>query len=153
MNGVELFLLGRALMKIGEQALPDTGAHGGNRAVLVVLSDVLAHSGTTISEVAARTGLPQSAVSGAVARLRETGSVVAETDPHDRRRSLLEAARDISGRVAEVRATTIDDAVATALGGGDDGIDEVIAALDLLSRRLHIRPDSPADQLSKPKPV
>ncbi|MFE3987938.1 MarR family winged helix-turn-helix transcriptional regulator [Nocardia tengchongensis] len=152
MNGVELFLLGRALMKIGEQALPDVGAHGGNRAVLVVLSDVLAHSGTTISEVAARTGLPQSAVSGAVARLRETGSVVAETDPHDRRRSLLEAARDISGRVAEVRATTIDDAVATALGG-DDGIGEVIAALELLSRRLHIRPDSPADQLSKPKPV
>ncbi|MFE3022925.1 MarR family winged helix-turn-helix transcriptional regulator [Nocardia tengchongensis] len=152
MNGVELFLLGRALMKIGEQALPDAGAHGGNRAVLVVLSDVLGHPGTTISEVAARTGLPQSAVSGAVARLRETGSVVAETDPHDRRRSLLEAARDISGRVAEVRATTIDDAVATALGG-DDGIDEVIAALELLSRRLHIRPDGPADQLSKPKPV
>lgn len=77
---------------------------------------------------------------------------MAETDPHDRRRSLLEAARDISGRVAEVRATTIDDAVATALGG-DDGIDEVIAALELLSRRLHIRPDSRADQLSKPKPV
>ncbi|GAB0106938.1 hypothetical protein JMUB6875_59280 [Nocardia sp. JMUB6875] len=141
MNGVELFLLGRALMKIGEQALPDTGARTGNRAVLVVLSDVLEHPGTTISEVAARTGLPQSAVSGAVARLRESGSLVAEKDPRDARRTLLEPARELSGRVAEVRATTIDDAVAAAVGGDDPAaVEEVVEALKLLSQRLGVRP-------------
>ncbi|MFF0632115.1 MarR family transcriptional regulator [Nocardia sp. NPDC004151] len=140
MNGVELFLLGRALMKMGEQALPGAGERTGNRAVLVVIGDVLEHPGTTISEVTARTGLPQSAVSGAVARLRETGSLVARTDPHDRRRSLLEPARELSERVSQVRATSIDDTVAAALGDADPAaLADVLAALELLSTRLGIR--------------
>ncbi|NUT03193.1 MAG: MarR family transcriptional regulator, partial [Hamadaea sp.] len=42
---VELILLGRTLMKIGEQALPapDSGPAGGERAVVIVMSDVYAH--------------------------------------------------------------------------------------------------------------
>ncbi|WP_067698876.1 MarR family winged helix-turn-helix transcriptional regulator [Nocardia jejuensis] len=141
MNGVELFLLGRTLMKIGEQALPETGHRTGNRAVLVVLSDILEHADTTISEIATRTGLPQSAVSGAVSRLRETGSVVAEPDPADRRRTLLRRAGRLSTRVAEVRATTIDDALTRALGAGDPvALAEVTAALDTLSRHLRAQP-------------
>ncbi|MGW4355033.1 MarR family transcriptional regulator [Nocardia sp. NPDC004582] len=146
MNGVELFLLGRALMKLGERALPGAGERTGNRAVLVVLSDVLEHPGTTISEVTTRTGLPQSAVSGAVARLRETGSLVAHTDPHDRRRSLLEPARELSERVAQVRATGIDATVAAALGDPDPAaLAEVLAALELLSDRLGVRPRAAVD--------
>ncbi|MFD9478518.1 MULTISPECIES: hypothetical protein [Streptomyces] len=47
-----------------------------------------------------------------------------------------------AARVAEVRATTIDDALAAALAGPDgtaphpDTVREVTAALDLLARRL-----------------
>ncbi|WP_433593589.1 MarR family winged helix-turn-helix transcriptional regulator [Nocardia sp. CA-145437] len=146
MNGVELFLLGRALMKMGEQALPGAGERTGNRAVLVVIGDVLEHPGTTISEVTARTGLPQSAVSGAVARLRETGSLVARTDPHDRRRTLLEPARELSERVSQVRATSIDDTLSAALGDADPAaLTEVLAALELLSTRLGVRPGATAD--------
>ncbi|KND45880.1 MULTISPECIES: MarR family winged helix-turn-helix transcriptional regulator [Streptomyces] len=144
MNGVELFLLGRTLMKIGEQAMPPaaSGAPGSARSVLVVLGDLLSHPGTTVGEIAARTGLPQSQVSTAVARLEQAGSVETEPDPSDRRRRLVRPAAMPSARVAEVRATAIDDTLAAALTGADgvapgpDTIREVTQALDLLARRL-----------------
>ncbi|RSN03652.1 MarR family transcriptional regulator [Nonomuraea sp. WAC 01424] len=140
MNGVELFLLGRTLMKIGEQAMPQPkgdGARGSVRTVLVVLGDVVAHPGTTVSEVAARTGLPQSQVSTAVARLESTGSVEGASDPADRRRRLIRPAATPSARVAEVRAATIDDALGAALADPDPGVvGEVVAALEVLARHL-----------------
>ncbi|MFJ8622273.1 MarR family transcriptional regulator [Kitasatospora sp. NPDC093550] len=166
MNGVELFLLGRTLMKIGEQAMPQPassnssalsdpsgpsdrsdrpetgGVRGSVRSVLVTLGDVVAHPGTTVGEIAARTGLPQSQVSTAVARLVEAGSVDTEPDPADRRRRLVRPAANPSARVAEVRATTIDAALAAALTTADGTapdpqvLHEVATALDTLARHL-----------------
>lgn len=144
MNGVELFLLGRTLMKIGEQAMPQvkSGSPGSARSVLVVLGDLVSHPGTTVSEIAARTGLPQSQVSTAVARLEEAGSVDTEPDPADRRRRLIRPTAKPSARVAEVRAATIDDALAAALADPDGAapapaaLREVAQALELLARRL-----------------
>lgn len=145
MNGVELFLLGRTLMKLGEQSLPEVPQRGGHRGVLVALSDILDHPGTTISEIAARTGLPQSAVSNAVARLKESGSVTTAPDPRDGRRTLISRAAEVSERVTQVRATTIHDALARALGTDDAAaVEEVAAALSLLSERLRVRPEDPA---------
>ncbi|WP_251096306.1 MarR family transcriptional regulator [Streptomyces sp. Caat 7-52] len=144
MNGVELFLLGRTLMKIGEQAMPrvEAGTPGSTRSVLVVLGDLVSHPGTTVGEIAARTGLPQSQVSTAVARLEQAGSVDTEPDPADRRRRLIRPAAKPSARVAEVRAATVDDALTAALAGPDgtapdpDAVREVTQALELLARRL-----------------
>ncbi|MFE6828346.1 MarR family winged helix-turn-helix transcriptional regulator [Streptomyces sp. NPDC057690] len=144
MNGVELFLLGRTLMKIGEQAMPqpDSPAQGSIRAVIVVLGDLVSHPGTTVGEIAARTGLPQSQVSTSVARLEQAGSVDTEPDPADRRRRLIRPSAKPSARVAEVRATSIDDALTTALSAPDgttpdpDTLREVTEALDLLAHRL-----------------
>ncbi|MEU7602883.1 helix-turn-helix domain-containing protein [Streptomyces sp. NPDC041003] len=144
MNGVELFLLGRTLMKMGEQAMPQvkSGTPGSTRSVLVVLGDLLSHPGTTVGEIAARTGLPQSQVSTAVARLEEAGSVDTEPDPADRRRRLIRPGAKPSDRVAEVRAATIDDALVAALADPDGTapdpgvLREVSEALDLLARRL-----------------
>ncbi len=138
MDGVELFLLGRTLMKIGEEALPTEGIGSQTtsvRTVLIVVSDVRTHPGSAVGEIAARTGLPQSAVSGAVARLREAGAVVTEPDPVDRRRSLIQPAPEVSGRVAEVRAAPIDTALAAAL---DDPARtaEVHALLEQLAQHL-----------------
>jgi DNA-binding MarR family transcriptional regulator len=140
-NGVELFLLGRTLMKIGEDAMPPlpdgTRRQGSTRVVLIVLSDVVAHPGSAVGEIAERTGLPQSQVSTAVARLREAGSVDTEPDPADRRRLLIRQAARMSARVAEVRASGIDDAVAAALGTDDpERVAEVTAALRTLARLL-----------------
>jgi len=138
-NGVELLLLGRTLMKIGEEAVPvpEGRSATGVRTVVVVMSDIYEHPGSAVGEIAARTGLPQSQVSAAVARLREAGSIVTETDPADRRRLLARRAPEISARRAEVAAAPIDDALARALGTDDpQELAEVQTALDVLARRL-----------------
>lgn len=142
MNGVELFLLGRTLMKIGEDAMPVPPAGAGQRAgstrmVLVVLSDIVEHPDSAIGEIAVRTGLPQSQVSLAVARLREAGSVETRSDPADRRRMLVRQARRLSDRVAKVRETTIEGALATALGTEDPRqVAKITATLENLAKRL-----------------
>ncbi|MFE3544137.1 MarR family winged helix-turn-helix transcriptional regulator [Nocardia sp. NPDC059177] len=145
MDGVELFLLGRALMKIGEDALPTEGLGGGHRPVLVVTSDIVAHPDSTVGEIARRTGLPQSAVSTAVTRLQTAGSITTDTDPRDRRRTVIRPAATISERVARIRASTIDDALAAALPTADHAaLGEVHAALEVLAR--HLRPRAAAPQ-------
>ncbi|MFE2578537.1 MarR family winged helix-turn-helix transcriptional regulator [Streptomyces sp. NPDC059378] len=140
MNGVELFLLGRTLMKIGEEAIPTEGLADyatGTRSMLVVMLDVYAHPDTTVGEIAARTGLPQSAVSGCVARLRETGSVLATPDPADRRRTLLRQNPEVEGRRAEVAGTPVDGALGAALGTEDaEEIARTVALLEQLAARL-----------------
>ncbi|MEV0847339.1 MarR family transcriptional regulator [Streptomyces sp. NPDC049954] len=142
MNGVELFLLGRTLTKIGEAAMPEpeggAARHGGStRSVLIVASDVAGHPDSAVGEIAARTGLPQSQVSTAVARLRQAGAVVTAADPADRRRLLVRQAPQLSARVAEVRSGTVDEALASALGEhAPEALDEVRRALDVLARHL-----------------
>jgi DNA-binding MarR family transcriptional regulator len=140
MNGVELFLLGRTLMKIGEEAMPTEGIGAYStsvRSVLIVAFDIFENPGSTVSDITARTGFPQSAVSGCVARLRTAGAVVTRPDPADGRRVLIEQAPEASGRVSRVRATTIDAALATTLGTDDpDAVAEVTTALETLARRL-----------------
>jgi DNA-binding MarR family transcriptional regulator len=140
MDGVELFLLGRTLMKIGEEALPTEGIgrHSTSvRTVLIVVSDVRVHPGSTVGEIATRTGLPQSAVSAAVARLRDAGAVSTEPDPRDRRRVRVQPAPQPSARVTEVRAASVDAALATALGTDNpQRVSEVLGLLDKLARHL-----------------
>lgn len=100
-------------------------------------SDVSAHPDSAVGEIAARTGLPQSQVSTAVARLKEAGAVITAPDPDDRRRLLVRQAPEVSGRVAEVRSTTIEDALAAALGNpAPEQLREVADALDVLARHL-----------------
>jgi DNA-binding MarR family transcriptional regulator len=141
-NGVDLFLLGRALMKLGEDALPEPpgGAAkyaGSARMVLIVASDIAEHPETAVGEIAARTGLPQSQVSTAIARLKEAGTVITTTDPTDRRRALVSQAADVSDRLAEVRATSIEPALAKALGTDDPArVAELSRVLEQLVRDL-----------------
>ena len=136
MNGVELFLLGRTLMKIGEEAMPapPDGARSA-RLVLTVLSDIVGHPDSSVGEIVQRTGLPQSQVSTAVARLGESGSIETRTDPADRRRLLVRQARRTSARVAQVRKLTIDAALTNALSDPDD-LRDTVALLETLAARL-----------------
>ncbi|MGW6703890.1 MarR family transcriptional regulator [Streptomyces sp. NPDC054956] len=151
MDGIELFLLGRALMKLGEEALPEppggAGQYpGSTRSVVIVAGDIAAHPDTTVGETAQRTGLPQSQVSGAVARLREAGSVETAPDPADRRRTLVRQTPGTSARVAAVRAagtSKVEAALARALGETEaDHLPEVTRALEVLTRHLVAR-DTP----------
>ncbi|MEV6349351.1 helix-turn-helix domain-containing protein [Actinoplanes sp. NPDC051851] len=143
MTPVELMLLGRTLTKIGEQALPapDEGPTGGERVVVVVMADIYANEGTTVSEVARRTALPQSAVSNAVARLRSASSIVSTPDPDDRRRQLLHRNPAMTPRRTKVATADISPAVAAALDpDSPTALPEVLAALETLSR--HLTPSS-----------
>lgn len=148
MDGIELFLLGRALMKLGEEALPEppggSGQYAGStRSVVIVAGDIAAHPDTTVGETALRTGLPQSQVSGAVARLREVGSVETAPDPADRRRTLVRQSPEVSARVAAVRAagaSKVEEALARALGEAEaERLPTVTEALEVLARHL-VRP-------------
>ncbi|GIF65033.1 hypothetical protein Ais01nite_30680 [Asanoa ishikariensis] len=152
MTPVEIILLGRTLMKIGEQALPtpeDGTPPGGERTVVIVMTDIYQNPGTTVGEVARRTGLPQSAVSGSVARLRSVGSVISEPDPRDRRRQLLGRNPNLTPRRRTVAAATVDDAVAGALGEHTPtDLATVLSALETLGEWLtpqtitRLRPDA-----------
>lgn len=138
MNGIELALLGRTLMKLGEAAIPTDGigSHGtSEQSVIIVAADIRAHPGTPVKDIAARTGFPQSKVSACVARLREAGAVETATDPADRRRTLVSPAREVSPRVAEVRASDID-AVLTGVLADPGALGEVKAALEVLAGHL-----------------
>lgn len=92
---------------------------GSIRTVLIVVSDVRTHPGSAISEIVTRTGLPQSAVSAAVARLRKAGAIVTEPDARDRRRLLIQPVPETSARVKEVRSTSIHAVLAKAIDTTD----------------------------------
>ncbi|WP_242427773.1 helix-turn-helix domain-containing protein [Streptomyces sp. Root431] len=135
---MDLALLGRTLMKLGEASIPTEGigGHGTSaQSVIIVAADIKAHPGTPVKDVAARTGFPQSKVSACVARLREAGAVETHTDPADRRRTLISPARTTSPRVAEVRSADIDG-VLTRVLEDPERLDEVKAALRVLAEHL-----------------
>ena len=137
MNGMELFLLGRKLMKIGEDAIPRTGFRELPTSVRSILIDVFEHPDTSVGEIAARTGFPQSHVSASVAKLREEGAFVTTIDATDRRRTLVRRSPEVTKRAAQRVLIPIDAAVASALGTtATREIDEVVAALQLLFDRL-----------------
>jgi len=61
MEALELIQLGRRLVRIGEQVLRSTG--DGPAPPLgpsMVLQDVFGHPGSSVTDITARTGLPQS---------------------------------------------------------------------------------------------
>ena len=102
-----------------------------------MLLDIAANPGSSISEITARTGYPQSHVSTSVIKLREFGAVRTEIDPRDRRRTLVwivpEAVRRAHNRVT----STADAAIARAMGDPPPAeVAKVIDALEMLAERL-----------------
>ncbi|MCP3804060.1 MarR family transcriptional regulator [Allokutzneria sp. A3M-2-11 16] len=149
MKGLELFLLGRRLMKIGERAFEPSHYHRMPASVRTVMLDVFENPDSSVSEITARTGFPQSHVSASVARLREDGVLVTTADPKDRRRTLVRQAPDVPKRAAKVANSTVDDALAAALGTDDpEEVRETVELLEKLAVRLWgtmppLPPDSP----------
>src|SRR5947209_2570426 len=83
----ELFRLARILREVALAAVRDPEEPPAPPGLVAIADDIAHHDGTTIGEIAARTGLAQSLVSKTVARLREAGVVTACVDANDRRRS------------------------------------------------------------------
>jgi DNA-binding MarR family transcriptional regulator len=134
MQSTDLFILGRQLMKVAEEGLP---AGGRNHCVRVVLLDVGAHPGSSISAIVARTGYPQSQVSTAVGTLRRIGAVRTEADPADRRRTLVWIVPSVVERSRARVVSSADAAIARALGDADDrDVADVIGALEMVAERF-----------------
>lgn len=148
MYGIELFLLGRNLMKLGEEAIRAeasvaiaTRAGAGSRklptSVRSVLTDVCEHPNSSIGEITTRTGFPQSHVSAAVARLREERAVVTVVDSSDRRRTLVGPSPEALPRAADPDPAPVGRVLMAALGTQDAGkVAEIVSALEMLARRL-----------------
>jgi DNA-binding MarR family transcriptional regulator len=135
MNGLELFLLGRTLMKLGEEVIPPSGLDQMAPSVRTVLVDVFSNPGSSVSEITERTGFPQSHVSASVAKLRDLGAMVTEPDPADRRRTLVSPAPGMMQKAVRHSSPPIDETIAAALGPeGQEHLDEVLAALEMLGR-------------------
>ena len=133
MNPMSLFLLGRRLMQIAEGALP--GGRKGT-SLRLIFADIAYHPNSSITEITARTGFPQSLVSTAVARLRQRGGRE-RPDSLDRRRTLVRASPAVKGINDRLAQISIDDLVAQELSNEGEGeLDDVIAAINLLSRLL-----------------
>jgi DNA-binding MarR family transcriptional regulator len=134
-NGVDLYRLGRRLMKLGLDSFPPSTFAALPSSYRMVLTDVFEHPHSSITEITARTGFPQSHVSAAVAHLREAGVFATRDDPADRRRTLVcrspesEAA---AGRLVAPIEAVIDDAVAN----DPYRAQIVIAALEQLAAAL-----------------
>jgi hypothetical protein len=136
----ELFLLGRKLMKLGEQAIPPSSRapEGVSTSVRLVMADIAYHPGSSVSEITERTGFPQSLVSLSVATLRDFGAVVTEPDPADRRRTLVRPAEGVvrSGGTQH-SAVPVDETIAKAIGAGaQDRLPEALAALEVLGQLI-----------------
>src|SRR5690348_9614919 len=115
MDALELYLLGRQLMKIADASFGAMGAAGPPLGLRLVLEDIATHPESSISEITARTGFPQSHVSSAVARFREQDIVVTHADPNDGRRTLVRATPSYVRRAARRGSVSADDAIATVL--------------------------------------
>jgi DNA-binding MarR family transcriptional regulator len=143
-NGLELFLLGRKLMKIGEEAIHSAGYFPLPTSIRSILADIFEHQNTSIGEITARTGFPQSHVSAAVARLRTGGALITTTDPHDRRRTLVRISPEVTRRAAQPMPAPIDTALAAALGTHDPHeIAETVTTLEALAQRINRRSRAP----------
>lgn len=149
MNGLELLVLGRVLMKVAQESMPESGLEQLPGDVRPIMMDVLAHPGSSISEITARTRFPQSHVSAAVAALLDAGAVLTAVDPKDRRRTLVGPHPDVPAPALQLGSVPIDAALAKALRTEDEAqLSDVHAALETLWR--HFGPPTPA---SAPQPT
>lgn len=127
-------------MKLGETAMPAAGFRRLPSSVQLVLVDIGDHPDTSVSGVVRRTGLPQSAVSEAVARLAKAGVITTATDPADRRRTLARVKAEVRARKDRAPAEPIDEPLAAALGLNDTAeVADVVQVLADLARRFDAR--------------
>jgi SAM-dependent methyltransferase len=141
MNSGELSLLGWELMRISDKALPEgSKLRQLEPAARLMVTDVVQHSGTSVGEIADRTGLPRNQVSLLKSWLAKEGFL--EVDPADGQRITAS-----SGLPLEAATQPIDKAIAAALGTQDVGqVGELVATLESLVRRIDVGELRPASK-------
>jgi DNA-binding MarR family transcriptional regulator len=151
MEALDLIVLGRQLTRIGEEAMRGGQAPPLPTGQSLVLRDVLTNPGSSITEITARTGLPQSYVSESVGRLRDRGLVETELDAADGRRTLVTVNREHASTVARRGSIDVDAPLARALGETDTHTARpLLEALQTAADRL--APSDPGPVLRQIRP-
>lgn len=145
MDGRQLNRLGRRLIALAREATTSPGDRIPSSGEAAVLGEVVESPGSSIRQLCERTGFVQSHVSAIVAELVERGLLRTETDPADRRRTLVHPGTPLT-RGLDRRISPIDETLATALGGPDKA-GEAAALIDRLAALLL------TDQAAAPSPV
>ncbi len=139
MDALDLFQLGRWLTRLGEEAMRPFGGSPSRPGRRLVLIDVLAFPDSSVGEIAARTGLPQSYVSGMVAKLCDVGILETRADPADRRRTLVKGRGSKPNAVVGFGPVPVDGLLVEALGDSPPGsAAELISALGEIAERLRV---------------
>jgi DNA-binding MarR family transcriptional regulator len=86
----QLHRLARLLREVALAGTADPGEPRPAPGLIAVTEDIARHRDTTVGEIATRTGLAQSLVSTAVAKLKAAGVVQSQPDQNDRRRVRLD---------------------------------------------------------------
>jgi acetyltransferase/esterase len=137
MDANDMVRLGRRLAKIAEDAVRGPDAPPIPAGLRMIVLDVMGRPDSSISQITARTGLPQSYVSSSVARLRDWGVLRTATDPADRRRTLVRIGAELPGQIALRGAIPISDVLAGVLGEIEPGeLATIVGALETLAARL-----------------
>jgi DNA-binding MarR family transcriptional regulator len=136
MNGLDLYLLGRKLTKLGMEAIPPSGFHELPPSSRAVIADVFEHPGTTISEIVERTELPQSQVSSSVLRMCEFKVFTTAIDPLDRRKTMVSPASGMEKKAQKRAGDSIQPTIKKVLRD-QDSITSVIGALEMLAAELN----------------
>ena len=137
MTARDLYLLGRRLAKLAEEAMRGRDAPPVPTGLRLIVMDVSEHPDSSIGEIAARTGLPQSHVSHSVARLRARGALETAGDPRDGRRTLVRMGGRTAARAARLGSVPVDGALGAAAGIIDPReLAGLVATLESLAARL-----------------
>jgi DNA-binding MarR family transcriptional regulator len=137
MNGLELFLLGRKLAKMGIETIPSSALNEFPPSAQAVLIDVLEYPNSSIGEIAKRTELPQSQVSAAATMLEERCLLETVSDPNDGRRTLVRGAPGVGRKIRKKVDVSISQTVADALASTNpNDLAQALEALEFLSLQL-----------------
>jgi DNA-binding transcriptional ArsR family regulator len=136
-NALDLYLLGRRLMKLSEEEMRGPDAPPVPTGLRLIVTDVAEHPGSSIGEITARTGLPQSHVSQSVARLRDRGALETTRDPADGRRTLVRLGARIPESAARRGSAPVDGALGEAMGLTDPrAVGELVTSLESVLEHL-----------------
>ncbi len=140
MNALELYQVGRWMMKVAEEAMRPENVPVTPPGARLVMSDAYQNPDSSIGGIAARTALPQSFVSEVVAQMRELGIFETRVDPTDRRRTLVRISDAVPRTIVnDVGTVQIDNRLIEELGH-DGGLKDkrLIETLEIVAARLRV---------------
>jgi DNA-binding MarR family transcriptional regulator len=143
-NVGELFRLARLLREVAVEAARGPNEPSAAPGLVAITDDISRHDGTSVGEIAARTGLAQSLVSKTVAQLRDAGVVDVRADASDRRRTRITITQTARSQIFATRgARTVTKALHDRFPAlSAERVAEVEALLDRLATELHDVPAS-----------